>query len=62
MILITHLLTEARKFLAALVGLASLIVSQGLLSGDVLRWTNIGIGVGTALTVYGLPNTPKDSA
>jgi hypothetical protein len=44
------------KFLTALAGVAGEAVTAGLVSGTALRWTEIGIGVATAVAVWLVPN------
>jgi hypothetical protein len=44
------------KFITALVGAASLAVTQGLIEGTAAKWVAIIIGVATALGVYVVPN------
>jgi hypothetical protein len=47
-----------RKFVVAVIGAASLAVSQGLIEGTAAKWVAIGIAVATAAGVYLVPNTP----
>lgn len=47
-----------RKFIAALLGAASLAVSQGLIAGTAARWVAIIIATATSLGVYRVSNQP----
>jgi len=49
-------LSEIRKFLVALLGFASAAVSNNMLSGTALRWTNLGIAFVTTALVWFVPN------
>ena len=50
------------KFLTALVGVAAVAISQGLLTGNVAKWVAVIITVGAAIGVWAVPNVPQPSA
>lgn len=52
-------LTEAKKFLAAVAGVAGILVSTGLLSGNTEFYVNLAIGAVTSVLVYLLSNVPS---
>lgn len=53
----TMILTAARKFGVALVGLAATALAQGLLPEQWRPWAAVVVALGTALGVYGIGNT-----
>ena len=54
--IISHSPGEVRKFLTAVLGVAGIALSQGLIQGTAAKWVSIGIGLVTALGVYYVPN------
>jgi len=44
------------KFLVALAGAGTQIVSQGLVNGTAAKWAGVAVGVLTAAAVYLVPN------
>lgn len=48
-------MTQYRKLIAALVGAATLAVSQGLVDGTAAKWVGIGVAFLTAAGVYAAP-------
>lgn len=46
-----------RKFVAALAGVAAIVVADGLVSGTAARWVTAALGALTALGVYVVPNS-----
>lgn len=50
--------TKAKKLVAAITGVAGILVSTGLLSGQTEFYVNLVIGAVTAVLVYLVPNTP----
>lgn len=55
-------LAEIRKGLAALAGVAALLIAQGVLTGTAERWAEIVLSVLTVVGVYGVPNADKPVA
>lgn len=54
-------MNQYRKLIAALVGAATLAVTQGLIDGTAAKWVGIGIAFLTAAGVYVAPaNSPSD--
>lgn len=49
-------IAEARKAVTALIGVASLALSQGLITGTAAKWTGLAISLATAIGVYAVPN------
>jgi hypothetical protein len=49
-------LALVKKFLVALLGLAAMAVTQGLISGTAAEWVAIGVAGATAAGVYIVPN------
>lgn len=48
-----------RKFIVALVGAATIAVTQGLINGSAAKWTAIIVGFATAVGVRQVPNAKQ---
>lgn len=48
---------EAKKFVAAIAGVAGILISTGFLSGQTEHWVTVAIGAVTAVLVYLVPNS-----
>lgn len=55
-------LNEAKKFVAAVTGVAGILVSTGLLNGRVEFYVNLAIGAVTSVLVYLLSNADPTPA
>lgn len=55
---IKTLITEARKFLVALTGLATTAIADGLVPSGDIKYVTLAISALTALAVYLTPNKP----
>jgi hypothetical protein len=53
-------LPYARKFITAVIGVAALGITQGLIEGTAAKWVAIVISAATALGVYVVPNAPLE--
>jgi hypothetical protein len=51
-------LSEARKAIVAVLGVAATAVANGLITGTAVKWVSVAIAVATALGVYAVPNKP----
>lgn len=47
---------EIRKFIVAILGAASIAVTQGLIEGTTAKWVAVIIGLATAAGVFIVPN------
>ena len=54
----TKVLTTARKFGAALLGVLTMAVTQGLIPEEWRPWAAVLVALGTALGVYSAGNAP----
>lgn len=48
-----------RKFIVALIGAATIAVTQGLINGSAAKWTAIIVGFATAVGVRQVPNAKQ---
>ncbi len=56
----TRILTDARKFGVALLGLLVTAMAQGLVPEKYQPWAAVAIALGTALGVYKAENKPAE--
>lgn len=56
----TRVLTDARKFGAALVGAVAIAVAQGVVPEKYAPWAAVILALGTAVGVYKAENVPTE--
>lgn len=56
---IIDFVAAAKKAIAAAVGVAALLLAQGVLSGDAQQWAQFAVALGTVLGVYRTTNGRK---
>jgi hypothetical protein len=53
---------QVRKAIVALIGAASMAVTQGLIEGTAAKWVAIAVILATGAGVYAVPNDPPPAA
>ena len=53
-------LVETRKTVVAVVGIAAMLLAQGVLSDNYAKYAAMVVAIGTALGVYATPNAPSE--
>ena len=56
------MIQRAAKFLVALAGAATQVITLGLVAGTAAQWTGLGVGLLTAAAVYLVPNQAPEAS